>query len=177
MAAVKTLGNSVDDLRIEFKSYQQRPVSESHHSRTATALQSVVTGINTVVRTLQGHQQLPTCPPPQLTSPEQQDFDRLLNTVFDATASSAPKMKSLDDRKQERARKALESTENVAPQESTRKKRKTSVEEGTAEKKKEQDPNHKKEKTQAAVEKRTRTRWKRRKQEQRGKLERGRGMS
>ena len=58
-------------------------------------------------------------------------------------------MKSLDDRKQERARKALESTENVAPQESTRKKRKTSVE-GTAEKKKEQDPNHKKEKTQSS---------------------------
>ena len=149
LAAVKTLGNSVNDLRTEFKSYQQRPVSESQHSRTATALQSVVTGINTLVCTLQGHQQLPTCPPPQLTSPEQQDFDRLLNTVFDATASSAPKVKSLDDRKQERAQKALESTENVAPKESTRKKRKT-VEEGTAEKKKEQDPNHKKEKTQSS---------------------------
>ena len=150
LAAVKTLENSVNDLRTEFKSYQQRPVSESHHSRTATALQSVVTGINTVVCTLQGHQQLPTCPPPQLTSPEQQDFDRLLNTVFDTTTSSAPKVKSLDDRKQERARKALESTENVAPQESTHKKRKTSVEKDTAEKKKEQDPNHKKEKTQSS---------------------------
>ena len=45
LAAVKTLGHSVvNDLRNEFKSFQLRPVSESHHSRTATALDSVVTG-------------------------------------------------------------------------------------------------------------------------------------
>ena len=177
LAAVKTLGISVNDLRTEFKSYQQRPVSESHHSRTATALQSVLTGINTVVCTLQGHQQLPTCPPPQLTSPEQQDFDRLLNTVFDGTASSAPKVKSLDDRKQERARKALESTENVAPQESTRKKRKTSFRRAPQKRRRNMTPTTRRRRLRAAVEKRTRTRRKRRKQEQRGKLERGRGIS
>ena len=136
----------------------------------------MVTDMNTVVSTLQGRQLLPTYPLPKLTSLEQQDFDCLLNTVFDATASSGPTLKLLDDRKQERVQKALEYTENLAPQESTRKKQEASVDEGTTEKK-EQDISHKKEKTQSSNGNLIRTKRKRRKQEQRRKLEKGRGRA
>ena len=100
----------------------------------------------------------------------------LLNTVFDATASSGPTLKSLDDRKQERVQKALEYTENLAPQESTHKKQEASVDEGTTEKK-EQDISHKKEKTQSSNGNLIRTKRKRRKQEPRRKLEKGRGRA
>ena len=88
-------------------------MSETQHSRTA--LQSVVTGFNTVVQTLQGSQST-TTEPPHLTSAEQQDFDHLLNTIFDATTSATTKVKLLEDRQQEMAPKQkLQCYENLAP--------------------------------------------------------------
>ena len=67
-SAISTLTKFVDDLRTDFPAYTARPASESHHQRTSQALESVVSGINTLLSTIRPVQQTQSRPaqPPNL---------------------------------------------------------------------------------------------------------------
>ena len=117
-SAITTLVASVNDLRTDFRSYAERPASESQHQRTSQALQSVVTGINTLMAKLlhqpsqsQPTQQMPrptqpapqtskSTPQPPITGYEATEFDRLVSQVLD---DHPPKqVKTLEQRRAER---------------------------------------------------------------------------
>ena len=65
---LKTLTQSVNDLRADFKSYESRPASELEDKCTASALEAVVAGINKVMQRQQKvAAQIPMTPlPPKL---------------------------------------------------------------------------------------------------------------
>ena len=103
---VKTLTQSVNNLRADFRSYQSRPASESEHKRTASALDAVVAGINKVVQRQQEQQrvaeQIPVTPSTStagLSMYDQSEFNRMID---EAMNKDAPAVKTIEDRCQER---------------------------------------------------------------------------
>ena len=117
-SAITTLVASVNDLRTDFRSYAERSASESQHQRTSQALQSVVTGINTLMAKLlhqpsqsQPAQQMPrptqpapqtskSTPQPPITCYEATEFDRLVSQVLDDHPTK--QVKTLEQRRAER---------------------------------------------------------------------------
>ena len=104
---VKTLRQSVNDLRADFRSYQSRPASESEHKRTASALDAVVAGINKVVQRQQEQQrvaeQIPATPSTStagLSMYDQSEFNRMIDEAMNR--KDAPVVKTIEDRRQER---------------------------------------------------------------------------
>ena len=104
---VKTLTQSVNDLRADFKSYESRPASESEHKRTASSLEAVVAGINKVVQRQQEQQkvveQMPMTPSTskaRLSLYDQSEFDRMIDQTKDH--KGAPAVMTIEDRCQER---------------------------------------------------------------------------
>ena len=142
--SIKTLNHSINDLRADFRSYQSRPASESQHSRTAAALDSVVAGINVVVQSVQRKQA-----PQQvvsLSNYEQKEFNQLFDEHFHNAAQEPPRVKSIEDRRRERIQqKVLKSTENQL-EDNSKKTEKRSEEQKKTEKKTE-EPKKKSEKT------------------------------
>ena len=115
-AKIDTLNSSIGDLRNEFASYCKRPASDSQHDRTSQALQAVVAGINVVTRTLQDQGRVPQIPAVAKSSPpaqySDQEFERLVEEAMEGSTlgNGGKPLKTLDERRAERAKKAPNST-------------------------------------------------------------------